>query len=170
MGRSVNSFSTWVGHAEETIDEDRVDLPEKSLWVAVLCRAALDAFKGPPQLDMTRKANVSHKNHYTFDRDQARHFFLSGGSHFNDICEMAGRNPKYVREKARKLILKSNGWNIDVPITSHYRQGPKRTRKKYRKKHLTGNAYYAAKAKKNFYYQGMGAKGGRPRIYNRIEQ
>ena len=170
MGRSVNSFSTWVGHAEETIDEDRVDLPEKSLWVAVLCRAALDAFKGPPQLDMTRKANVSHKNHYTFDRDQARHFFLSGGSHFNDICEMAGRNPKYVREKARKLILKSNGWNIDVPITSHYRQGPKRTRKKYRKKHLTGNAYYAAKAKKNFYYQDMGKKGGRPRIYNRIEQ
>jgi len=45
-----------------------------------------------------------------------------------------------------------------------------RKRGKYKKKHLTGNAYYAAKAKKNFYYQGMGAKGGRPRIYNRIEQ
>ena len=38
-----------------------------------------------------------------------------------------------------------------------------------KKKHLTGNAYYAAKAKKNFYYQGMGAKGGRPRMYNKIE-
>jgi|TARA_R110000824_G_scaffold4490_1_gene21731 hypothetical protein len=170
MGRSVNSFNSYVGHAEETIDEDRVDLPEKSLWVAVLCRAALDAFKGPPQLDMSRKANVSHKNHYTFDRDQARHFFLAGGAHFNEICEMAGRNPQYVKQKATKLILRSNGWNVDVPITSHYRQGPKRERKKYRKKHLTGNAYYAAKAPKNFYYQGMGAKGGRPRIYNKIEQ
>ena len=50
MGRATNSFSGYVGHAEETIDEDRVDLPEKSLWVAVLCRAALDAFKGPPQI------------------------------------------------------------------------------------------------------------------------
>ena len=170
MGRSVNSFTTWVGQAEETIDEDKVDLPEKSLWIAVLCRAALDAFKGPPQLDMSRKANISHKNHYKYDRDQARHFFLSGGSHFNEICEMAGRNPTYVKEKARKLLLRQNGWNVDVPITSHYRQGPKRGRKKYRRKHLSGNSYYAAKAKKNFYYQDMGKKGGRPRIYNRIEQ
>ena len=173
MGRAINSFSSYVGHAEETIDEERVELPEKSLWVAVLCRAALDAFKGPPQLNMELKANISHKNHYNYDRDQARHFFLSGGSHFNEVCEMAGRNPQYVKQKARKLLLRENGWNVDVPITSHYRQGPKRTRKKYRKKHLTGNAYYAAKAAKgpkNFYYHDMGKKGGRPRIYNRIEQ
>jgi SNF2 family DNA or RNA helicase len=74
-------------------------------------------------------------------------------------------------EKARKIILRSNGWNVDVPITSHYRQGPKKGKKRGpKKKHLTGNAYYAAKAKKNFYYQDMGKKGGRPRIYNRIEQ
>ena len=156
MGRAVNSFNSFVGHAEETIDEDRVDLPEKSLWIAVLCRAALDAFKGPPDLDMSRKANVSHKNYYNYNRDQARHFFLEGGYHFNEVCEMAGRNPEYVREKARRLILRSNGWNVDVPITSHYRQGPKRTRKKYRKKHLTGNSYYAA---------AMGKKGGRPKLY-----
>ena len=164
MGRSVNSFTTWVGQAEETIDEDKVDLPEKSLWIAVLCRAALDAFKGPPQLDMSRKANISHKNHYKYDRDQARHFFLSGGSHFNEVCEMAGRNPTYVKEKARKLLLRQNGWNVDVPITSHYRQGPKRGRKKYRKKYLTGNSYDAAK-KKDLYYQTMGRKGGRPKLY-----
>ena len=171
MGRSVNSFSTWVGHAEETISEGKVTLPEKDLWVAVLCRAVLDACKGPPRLDMTRKANVSHKNHYKFDRDQARHFFMEGGAHFRHICEMAGRNPAYVQQKIRKVILRKDGWNVDVPITSHYRQGPKRKRPKYRRKHLTGNAYYAAKAgkemkKRNIYYQGMGAKGGRPRIYN----
>ena len=174
MGRSNNSFKSYVGQAEDIIDEDRVDLPEKSLWVAVLCRAALDAFKGPPDLNMDLKANVSHKNHYNYDRDQARHFFLEAGKHFRDICDMAGRNPTYVREKARKLLLRKNGWNVDVPITSHYRQGPKRGKKRGpKKKHLTGNAYYAAKAAKgpkNFYYQDMGKKGGRPRIYNRIER
>ena len=166
MGRSTNSFTTWVGHASETSD-GKVTLPEKDLWVAVLCRAVLDACKGPPDLDMTRKANISHKNHYTYDRDQARHFFMEGGRHFRDICEMAGRNPDYVQEKIRKILLRKSGWNVDVPITSHYRQGPRRKRGKYKKKHLTGNAYYAAKAKKNFYYSGIGAKGGRPRIYNK---
>ena len=171
MGRAHNSFTTWVGHAEETISEDRVSLPEKDLWIAVLCRAVLDACKGPPQLNMSKHSNVSHKNQYTYDRDQARHFFLEGGAHFKNICEMAGRNPEYVQAKVRKVLLRKNGWNVDVPITSHYRQGPKRGSKrgKYKKKHLTGNAYYAAKAKKNFYYQDMGIKGGRPRIYNKIE-
>ena len=170
MGRSVNSFTSYVGHAEETIHEDRVTVPEKDLWVAVLCRAVLDACKGPPDLDMTSKANISHKNVYTFDRDQARHFFLNGGKHFREICEMAGRNPDYVQARIKKVILRKEGWNVDVPITSHYRQGSKRGKRKgpRKKKHLTGNAYYAAKAKKNFYYQGMGAKGGRPRIYNKI--
>ena len=171
MGRAFNSFTNYVGHAEEIISEDRVTLPEKSLWIAVLCRAVLDACKGPPQLDMSRKANVSHKNLYTYDRDQARHFFLHGGKHFREVCEMAGRNPEYVQIKIKKVLLRKNGWNVDVPITSHYRQGPKRGRKRgpYKKKHLTGNAYYAAKAKKNLYYSSMGAKGGRPRIYNKIE-
>ena len=173
MGRSANSFTSYVGHAAETINEEKVTLPEKELWVAVLCRAVLDAVKGPPELDMSRKANKSHKSLYNFNREAARHFFMEGGYHFNLICEMAGRNPAYVQERIRKILLRKNGWNVDVPITSHYRQGPKRGRKrgKYKKKHLTGNAYYAAKAaremkKKNIYYQGMGAKGGRPRIYN----
>ena len=173
MGRSVNSFTTWVGHAEETIDENQVTLPEKDLWVAVLCRAVLDACKGPPELDMSRRANKAHKSLYNFNREAARHFFLEGGKHFREICEMAGRNPAYVRAKIRKIILRKNGWNVDVPITSHYRQGPKRKRGRPKKKHLTGNSYYAAKAgkemkKRNLYYQGMGAKGGRPRIYNGV--
>jgi len=173
MGRAVNSFTTWVGHAEETISDEKVTLPEKDLWVAVLCRAVLDACKGPPELDMTRPANIPHKNLYGYNRRAARHFFLEGGKHFNLICEMAGRNPRYVQQQIRKILLRKNGWNVDVPITSHYRQGRKRGKRKpkYRKKHLTGNSYYAAKAgkemkKRNLYYQGMGAKGGRPRIYN----
>ena len=182
MGRSTNSFTSFVGHALEISPADKVTLPEKDLWVAVLCRAVLDACKGPPQLDMTRKANTAHKSLYNYNREAARHFFMEGGYHFNLICEMAGRNPAYVQAKIRKILLRKNGWNVDVPLTSHYRQGPKRgymirralrKRGKYKKKHLTGNAYYAAKAAKemkakNIYYQGMGTKGGRPRIYNGV--
>ena len=175
MGRAANSFTSWVGHAEETIDDKRVTLPEKDLWVAVLCRAVLDACKGPPDLDMKLPCNVSHRNYYNYNREAARHFFLEGGAHFKLICEMAGRNPEYVQGRIKQVILRKNGWNVDVPLTSHYRQGSKRGKRKpkYRKKHLTGNAYYAAKAakemkKKNIYYQGMGAKGGRPRIYNGV--
>ena len=154
MGRSNNSFTSYVGHAAET-SEGEVTLPEKDLWVAVLCRAVLDACKGPPHLDMTRRANISHKSHYKYNRDQARHFFLNGGKHFQEVCEMAGRNPAYVQRKIRKILLRKNGWNVDVPITSHYRQGPKRKRGRPKKKTLTGNSYYAA----------MGKKGGRPKLY-----
>ena len=127
MGRAANSFTAWVGHALE-INDDRVTLPEKDLWVAVLSRAALDACKGPPRLNMDLRSNVTHKNNYTYDRDQARHFFMTGGSHFNLICELAGRDPDYVRQQVRKIILRKEGWNVDVPITSHYRQGHRRKR------------------------------------------
>ena len=122
MGRSANSFTTWVGHALE-INNDRVTLPEKDLWVAVLCRAALDACKGPPRLNMDLPNNITRKHYYTHDRNQARHFFLQGGAHFNLICELAGRNPEYVQERVRKIILRKEGWNVDVPVVSRYRRG-----------------------------------------------
>jgi len=139
-----------------TDKEDQVTLPEKDLWVAVLTRAALDACQGPPNLNMQSRSNISHKNYWNYNQDQARHFFLEGGTHFRNICEMAGRNPVYVQAQIRKVLLRKNGWNVDVPITSRYRQGPKRGVGRPRKKKLTGNSYYAF----------IGKKGGRPRIYN----
>ena len=129
MGRANNSFSSMVGHAEESMSDDKVTLPEKDLWVAVLTRAVVDACKGPPELDLTRPANIPHKNLYGYNRRAARHFFMKGGTHFRLICEMAGRNPQYVQAKIRKVILRKNGWNVDVPLTSHYRQGPKRSKR-----------------------------------------
>ena len=143
----------------EPTQEDNIAMPERDLWIAVLCRAVLDACKGAPQLDMSSRANIPHKNQYTYNKDQARHFFLEGGSHFRDVCEFAGRNPIYVQQKIRKMLLRKDGWNVDVPITSHYRQGPKKGRGRPRKKKLTGNSYYAV----------MGKKGGRPRIYNKLQ-
>ena len=156
MGRSINSFLSYVGHAAET-DTDRVTLPEKDLWVAVLTRAVLDAVKGPPQLDLNLQSNITHQNHYTYNQDQARHFFIEGGKHFRMICEMAGRNPEYVQAKVRRALLRKSGWNVDVPITSHYRKGRGKKRGP-KKKRLTGNSYYSF----------IGKKGGRPRIYNNV--
>jgi len=155
MGRSSNSFNGWV-RAPEVVDGERVTLPEKDLWVAVLCRAVLDACKGPPALDLTRRANVPHKNHYDYNRDQAQHFFLEGGAHFKNVCDMAGRNAEYVQDKIRKVILRGKGWNVDVPITSHYRQGPKRKRGSYKKR---------GRPRKNPKMVLRGSKGGRPRLY-----
>jgi hypothetical protein len=154
MGRASNSFTGMVGHAAE-MDGEKVTLPEKDLWIAVLCRAVLDACKGPPDLDMARPANITHKNHYKFNRNQARHFFLKGGTHFRLICEMAGRNPEYVQTKVRKIILRKNGWNVDVPITSHYRQGPKRG----------GHKKKVGRPRKDSIMVVRGSKGGRPRLY-----
>ena len=158
MGRATNSFTSWVGHALEISNEDRVTLPEKELWVAVLSRAALDACKGPPRLNMGLLSNITRKLHYDYNKDQARHFFMKGGSHFNLICALAGRNPNYVQQRVRKIILRKEGWNVDVPITSHYRQGRGKKRGRPKKKKLTGNSYYAA----------IGKKGGRPRLYNHV--
>ena len=113
MGRSVNSFATWVGHAEEALSDNKVTLPEKDLWVAVLCRAALDACKGPPHLNMKLPCNIPHNNYYNFNREAARHFFLNGGPHFRNVCEMAGRNPYYIQQKITKILLgEKNGKRI----------------------------------------------------------
>ena len=150
MGRSNNSFTSWTNPANTP--GPRVRMPEEKLFPAVLSQAAHDAFS-------------THVG--KLERDAARAFFMNKGKRFRDICELAGREPQYVHEKVRSKILKANGWNMDESLRKTYRQRKERGR--YKKKHLTGNAYYAAKEKKNFYYEGIGKKGGRPRIYNRIE-
>ena len=131
MGKSINSWNSFVGHIER---EGGKDSPEKRLFVAVLSQAAHDCFS-------------AHVEKY--DKQQARHFFMTDHFHFDLICELADRNPLYVKDKMRnKIIL-----NIDMPI--HNSKGYRRDhtkyksyQKKYRKKCLTGNAYYAAKRKR----------------------
>jgi hypothetical protein len=84
----------------KSLDEEgnRVSLPEKDLWVSVLSRAALDVVRNSDRLE----------------RDQACSFFLKGGRHFRNVCDMAGKNPDYVQEKMRKYILRNQGWNVDI--------------------------------------------------------
>ena len=108
---------------------DKMDGPEKKLFIAILSQAFHDAFSShvPP-----------------FEKRAARSFLTSNSSDFRHICEMAGRDANYVREKIRKKVLRDNGWNVDVAIRI---SSPRRKKQMTRinKKHLTGNAYYAAK-------------------------
>ena len=97
--------------------------PERRLFIAVLSQAVHDAFSSHvPKLE----------------KQQARSWLTNNSKDFKNICEHAGRSAQYVSEKIRKKILKANGWNVDVSM----RTTPPRIRKR---KHLTGNAYYAAK-------------------------
>jgi|TARA_R100001244_G_scaffold86714_1_gene66156 hypothetical protein len=86
-------------------NEHLIASPERDLWRSVLTRAVLDAVRGVDRLE----------------RDQARNFLTRGGKHFNNVCQFAGRDPEYVQQRMRKILLRKGGWNVDVPITSHYR-------------------------------------------------
>ena len=121
MSRFIKSSAVYAS--------DKMDGPEKRLFIAILSQAVHDAFADHvPRLE----------------KQAARNFLTSNSPDFRHICEMAGRNHAYVREKIRKKVLRDNGWNVDVKvrITSPRR---KIQMKKTNKKHLTGNAYYAAK-------------------------
>ena len=149
--------------------------PEHYLWISVLSKAAHDALYSSDW----------------FESRQAISWFKSQRSDFKKVCELAGRDPNYVythiikkitkREAHMEFIKTGQRYYVKdneglcrggIVFHSHYRHGKKRgPYKKRKKKHLTGNAYYAAKAgkemkKRNLYYSNMGAKGGRPRIYN----
>ena len=104
---------------------DEIDCPEKRLFIAVLSQAVHDAFSAhvPP-----------------YEKNQARTWLVRNSKDFREICELSGRSSRYVLEKIRRRILEKNGWNVNISL----RTKPRRSRNK---KHLTGNAYYAAKAR-----------------------
>ena len=63
------------------------------LWIAVLARAVEDALKpGGYDHDLTRRS--------------ARYWFRSSNADFHLVCELAGRNPRYVHEKMLQQIGK----------------------------------------------------------------
>ena len=65
--------------------------PETKLFTAVLSQAVHDVFS-----DHVDKVN----------RSQAVEFLTRDSSHLRLVCELAGRNPDYVRGKIRKKLLK----------------------------------------------------------------
>ena len=107
---------------------DKSNCPEKRLFVAVLSQDVHDAFS-------------DHVG--AIEKRAARGFLKSDSEDFKLICELAGRNSDYVKEKIRIRVLRENGWNVDISLRPQPRR--RRKMKEINKKHLTGNAYYAAK-------------------------
>ena len=117
--------------ASAVYSSDKIDCPEKRLFVAVLSQAVHDAFSG-------------HVPRH--EKQQAQAWLLGNSQDFRIICENAGRDSKYVITRIRRKILQPNGWDVDLSLRT---TPPRRRRqmKNINKKHLTGNAYYAAKAR-----------------------
>ena len=119
MARFIKSSSAYTS--------DRMDGPEKRLFIAVLSQAVHDAFS----------EHVSG-----IEKQKAQTWLMSNSRDFKEICELSGRDSNYVLTKIRRKILEKNGWNVNLSL----RTQPRR-RRQINKKHLTGNAYYAAKAR-----------------------
>ena len=115
MSRFIKSSSTYTS--------DTMEGPERRLFIAVLSQAVHDAFS-------------SHVP--SLERRQAQAWLMGNSTDFKNICENAGKDSSYVLTKIRRRILEKNGWNVNISL----RTKPPRIR---RQKHLTGNAYYAAK-------------------------
>ena len=72
--------------------------PEHHLWVAVLARAVHDAF-GQADYSEAQRA-VSWLKGMSYD--------------FREVCEMAGRNPGYVRTKLIKQLTERENYFNDL--------------------------------------------------------
>lgn len=72
--------------------------PEKTLWLAVLFQALLDA---------TKPIDPKESEQAKLDRAQAIAWFESSVSSdtFKDVCYLAGLDPEYTRTFALKIIL-----------------------------------------------------------------
>ena len=132
MGRSINNFTAWSSQAN--IQESVGLCAEQRLFVAVLSQAMHDAFS----------VHVPG-----MERRQAQAWLMSNSKDFRDICELSGRHSEYVLAKIRRKILEKNGWNVNISLRTKPRR--RRQMKQINKKHLTGNAYYAAKAREQIY-------------------
>ena len=81
--------SRWVNASAMDV---RKTSPETHLFTAVLSQAVHDVFS----------------NHVEkMDKEQAMDFLTNDSWHLRMICELAGRNPDYVRSKIRKKLLET---------------------------------------------------------------
>ena len=109
---------------------DKIDCPERRLFIAVLSQAIHDAFA------------VHVPRH---EKQQAQAWLLGNSQDFRIICENAGRDSRYVITRIQRKILQPDGWDVDLSLRTQPRR--RRQMRDINKKHLTGNAYYAAKAR-----------------------
>ena len=80
--------SRWITSSNYTT---RNPDPETKLFTAVLSQAVHDVFSDHVE---------------RIDQSQAVEFLTNDSWHLRLICELAGRNPDYVRDKIKKKLLK----------------------------------------------------------------
>ena len=105
MGRSSNSFTSWVG-SPHTIGGQNSP-PEEKLFGAVLSQAVHDVFS-----DHVEK----------LDKRQAREFLTQNTWHFKMVCELAGRDPDYVIRKMKKRMQEDTLIPFFSKVRKYYRQ------------------------------------------------
>ena len=97
----------------EATESNQAPTPEQILWGSVLSKAAHDAI-------------------YTSDWLEARKaisWFKSQGKDFRDVCEYAGRNPKYVHDKLIKEVMKREQYFQNLKFESSERRRVNEARK-----------------------------------------
>jgi hypothetical protein len=77
----------------ETADEIP---PEQALWRAVIAQALMDA------------TTTSRKSEQQYHRNQAINWLTSNGQDFVTVCQQAGVDPVYVRERAKEAIHRAH--------------------------------------------------------------
>ena len=112
MGRATNSFTSYVGQPN-WLAMERNKEPEQEMWIAVLARAVHDAF-----------GSIDY-----FEAERAIAWFKNFSKDFRDVCEMAGRNPKYVHDKLIKEITKREKYLHDLKFESSERRRVNEARK-----------------------------------------
>ena len=80
---------------------DKIDCPEKRLFIAVLSQAVHDAFS-------------SHVR--GLEKRQAQAWLLGNSQDFKIICENAGRDSRYVITRIKRKILQPSGWDVDLRL------------------------------------------------------
>ena len=89
---------TWGNLAAQAMYGERHLRPEQDMWIAVLARAIHDAFGSLDYLEAS-KAIIWFKG---YSKD------------FKDVCEYAGRDPKYVHHKLIKEVTKREKYFHDL--------------------------------------------------------
>ena len=105
MGRSNNSFTSWVGYAHTIGGQNST--PEEKLFNAVLSQAVHDVFSQHVE---------------KLDKRQAKDFLTQNTWHFKKICEFAGRDPDYVIRKMKKRMQEDTPIPFLSKVRKHYRQ------------------------------------------------
>lgn len=108
-------------------------MSDRGLWLAVIAQAIIDATQQigmgkqagkrkpfPPGLSaekidalrtMRQQARLAHIQEATAIQNQARAWLLRGGRDFARVCDYAGVDREYVRDKA--VALAAAGWPAD---------------------------------------------------------